>query len=1120
MVFDFMSVGSWTLIYSSPKSLIYRAYRKLDRQPFVIKVINNTLPIDRQLILLRDRYTTLDNLNLNGVIQLYSLEYYRDRYTLVMEDGGISLLEYSKSQPLPIEHFLRIAIKLAEIFAELYPKQVIHKDIKPSHILINPDTQEIKLIDFSIASFLPRKIQTIKNPNLLEGTLAYLSPEQTGRMNRGIDYRTDLYSLGVTFYQLLTGQLPFQSNEAIELVHCHLAKIPLPVHQVNPQIPIALSNIVSKLMAKNAEDRYQNALGLKYDLQQCLTQWQTTGNITEFAIAKRDRRDPLRGALRDRFLIPEKLYGRENEVQTLLNAFEKVASGNSELLLIAGYSGIGKTAIVNEIHKPIVQKRGYFIQGKFDQFNRHVPLSALVQAFRGLIRQILGETDKQLEQWKSRIIEALGENGRVIVEVIPELEKIIGVQPNPLILNGDAAQNRFNLLFEKFIQVFAQKEHPLVIFLDDLQWADSASLDLIKLLSENNNKGYLLSIGAYRDNEVDDAHPLMLTIAKIDKTKTTVNKINLAPLTELQVNRLVADTLNCSEEIAFPLTRLVYRKTQGNPFFTDRFLKTLQEDELITFNFDLGLWESNLKEIQGLTITDDVVEFVMIQLQKLPKTSQEILKIAACLGNQFDLKTLAIASKKTETEISENLGQLLEEGLILPKSDNYKYCQNWDFKINNLELDIAENTVNYYSYKFLHDRIQQAAYSLLAEEEKPATHYHIGNLLLNNFSETEREVHLFEIVGHLNRGLSLIKATDEREKLIQLNLMAARKARTATAYGAAVNYCTTAIDLLVADAWKTNYELTLTLHNERLESACLNKDYEKLSELGETILQNATSILDTIPVYESLIAKARSQGDFFRAIAIGLQVLKLLGVEFPQQLTPEDIAEAAAKTRQLWQEKSPLSLLNLPSMNDPHQIAMMQIMTSLSASAFIANPPLLLLLVFKQVELSINNGNCPISIFAYADYGVLLCGMFQDIDGGYEFTQLALSLLEQYQIKAFKSRVYFIVNAFIRHWKEPLDKCIAFLLEGYKSGLETGNWENVALNLITYSVYKYYGDRELKELSKEINNYGQFIKQSKEEAALKQHEVLQQAILNLLGDSEVPYYLNGAIFNAKQTIPL
>ncbi len=705
---NFTLTGYQTLdrIYAGTRTLVYRGTRLCDKRPVAIKVLRSEYPSFTELVQFRNQYTIAKNLNLPGIIETYSLEAYQNSYALIMEDfGGISLQAWTEQgEILPnLRDFLQMAIDISNTLDILCRHRIIHKDIKPPNILINPQTRQVKLIDFSIASLLPRETQTLMNPNVIEGTLGYLSPEQTGRMNRGIDYRTDFYSLGVTFYELLAGQLPFQSNDAMELVHSHIAKQPPSLHEVNPQIPPVLSEIVSKLMAKNAEDRYQSALGLKFDLEFCLQQLEESGQIEGFEIAQRD--------LCDRFSIPEKLYGRETEVETLLEAFERVSSGTTEMTLVAGFSGIGKTVVVNEVHKPIVRQRGYFIKGKFDQFNRNIPFSAFVQAFRDLMGQLLSESDEKLENWQTQILQALGDNGQVIIEVIPELEKIIGQQPPATELSGTAAQNRFNLLFQNFIKVFAKPEHPLVMFLDDLQWADSASLQLMQLLMSESGIGYLLVIGAYRDNEVFAAHPLMLTLDTVVKAGATVNTITLESLSTESLNDLVADTLNCVPALARPLTDLVAQKTQGNPFFATQFLKALHQDGLITFDMQAGHWQCDIVRVREAALTDDVVEFMALQLQKLPGCTQDKLKIAACIGNSFDLETLATVTEESPIEIATNLWIALQEGLIFPTNEVYK------FYVGRATED-AVLTSEIVSYKFLHDRVQQAAYSLIPDQQK------------------------------------------------------------------------------------------------------------------------------------------------------------------------------------------------------------------------------------------------------------------------------------------------------------------------------------------------------------------------------------------------------------------
>ncbi|AFY81975.1 putative ATPase [Oscillatoria acuminata PCC 6304] len=1093
------------LIYPGNRTHVYRGVHQQSQQPVVIKVMKRDYPTFGELAQFRNQFVITKNIEIPGIVRTLALEALGNGYAIVMEDSGsISMEQYLENQSLNLLEIIEIAIQLTAILHQLHQQRIIHKDIKPANILIHPNSGQITLIDFSIASLLPKETQAIQSPQGLEGTLAYLAPEQTGRMNRGIDYRTDFYALGVTLYELLTGQLPFHSDDPLEVIHSHIAKTPTPVHEVKPEIPAMLGAIAAKLMAKNAEDRYQSALGLHHDLQECLNQWQARGEITEFALGQRD--------LSDRFNIPEKLYGRETEVAQLLAAFERVAEGTSELLLVAGFSGIGKTAVINEVHKPIVRQHGYFIKGKFDQFNRNIPLNAFIQAFRDLVGQLLSESDQQLQIWQAKILVALTESAQVIIDLIPELERITGPQPPASELSGEAAQNRFNLLFQNFIQVFATVEHPLVIFIDDLQWADSASLSFMQRLLTKAQGQYLLVLGAYRDNEVFPGHPFLMTVHALEKANVTLETLTLGPLKAESLNHLIADAFQAPESVVQPLMTLVMQKTQGNPFFVTQFLKALHQDGLISFDREARHWHYDLVQVQDAALTDDVVAFMALQLQKLPTETQRVIQLAACIGNQFDLATLAIVSEQSSTDTATALWKALQDGLILPTSQVYKFFQGTE----PADLESSANP----TYRFLHDRIQQAAYSLIPEVHRATIHYRIGRLLLSHFSSATQEERIFEIVGHLNSSIGLIVNPTERIDLARWNLIAGRKAMNSNAYGAALDYLNQAIDLLPEDAWTEHYTFTLELHHHRLDAAYLNTQFENLEIWGESVLQQASSLLDQIKVYETRMMALRSQGRFLEVVGTGLQVLKLLGIEFPDQPTSDDIDAAYQRSRQAWQGREPMSLLDLPAMQDLHLLATMQILTKLVPSAHIAAPRLLPLLSFKQIELSIQHGNSPVSIFSYADYGLILCGIIGDIPTGYEFGKLSLALLEHLQITPFKSRAYFIVNAFSRHWQEPLQHSIPLLLEGYRCGLESGDWECVALNLLAASHYQYWAGQELQRLAEEMVIYRQVIDKVKQEATLKSHEIYLQTVWNLLGQAKVPYRLQGHIFNTDESLPL
>ncbi|WDD33160.1 AAA family ATPase [Nostoc sp. UHCC 0926] len=1110
-------------LYNGSKTLVYRGYRETDSLRVVIKLLKNPYPGFSELVQFRNQYTIAKNLNSPLIIQTYSLEPYQNGYVLVMEDfGGISLKEWGTGSSLRnLTEFLQIAIALCNTLDILYHQRIIHKDIKPANILINPETRQVKIIDFSIASLLPRETQTLINPNLLEGTLAYISPEQTGRMNRGIDYRTDFYSVGVTFYELLTGELPFQSNDPMELVHCHIAKLPPNMNkshlhkapfpyqgegcsEVDFPIPQVLCDIVMKLMAKNAEDRYQSALGLKFDLENCFTQLQKTGSIEHFEIAQRD--------VCDRFVIPDKLYGRQTEVEILFQAFERVSLGATEMILVAGFSGIGKTAVVNEVHKPIVRQRGYFIKGKYDQFQRNTPFSAFVQAFRDLMGQLLTESDTQIQEWKSKLLEAVGENGQVIIEVIPELKRIIGIQPPAPELSGTAAQNRFNLLFQKFTQVFTIAEHPLVIFLDDLQWADSASLKLMQLLMTDS--GHLLIIGAYRDNEVNPVHPLMLTLSEIEKALFTINTITLAPLSQVQVNYLVADTLKCSENLALPLSLLVSQKTQGNPFFATQFLKALHQDELIEFSFESGCWECDITRVTQQAVTDDVVAFMAFQLRRLPSSTQNVLQLAACIGNQFDLRTLTIVSEKSEIEIAACLWKALQEGLILPNDDIYK------FYVGQESQAVTQEISQTFKYKFLHDRVQQAAYSLIPEKQKKATHLQIGKLLLQNTLYIKEEDKIFEIVNQLNIALILIVDPIERKQLVKLNLKAGTKAKLATAYTLAVEYLTIGLQLLPHESWHSQYELTLVLYQSITEVLCLSGDFERMESYATVVLQQAKTLLEQIPIYNVKIQAYMAQAQHKKALQIALTVLLSIGVELPQQVNQTDIECELEQTKRLLADKAATDLLELPKMTDVTILAAMQILSSIMSAAYQADPALFRVIVFKQVQLSILYGNAPESTYAYASYGLILCGVLGEIDTGYEFGEMALLLLDHLNAFKLKSKTLFAVNCFIRHWKSPVKETLNPLLQAYTSGLETGDIEYAVMSAYVFGRYAYLSGHGLHELAQAMGNYGTIMHQLKQTTYLNFNSIYYQSVLNLLGMADNPCFLIGEIYDEVTMLPL
>ena len=1112
-------------IYSGVQTMVYRAWRVADGKPVIIKTLRNTHPSFRELVQFRNQFVISSNLDSPHIVKPLALERYDNGYLLIMPDqGAISLKQYltdsaagikavghqsrgetAIAQKLPhqkLQFVLKVALQLTTALHHLSTERVVHKDIKPANILIHPQTGYVQLIDFSIASLLPKEQQEPVNPKGLEGTLAYIAPEQTGRMNRGIDYRTDFYSLGVTLYELLTGQRPFLVEDPLALLYCHIAQNPVPPSDLRDShgqpYPAMLSAIIMKLMAKNAEDRYQSALGLKYDLGRCVQSLAETGNIAPFTLGERD--------ICDRFNIPEKLYGREQDVTILLEAFERVAHGNSEMMLVAGFSGIGKTAVVNEVHKPIARQRGYFIKGKFDQVNRNIPFSAFVQAFRDLMGQLLGEDDAGLQQWRAKILEAVGEHGQVLIEVIPELEQVIGPQPPVPELSGHASQNRFHFLFEKFIAVFTTAAHSLTIFVDDLQWADAASFKLMQILAGNQQSKYLLLLGAYRDNEVSAAHPLRLLLANLAQQDVKISTIALKALSQDHVAQLVAASLSCPMVIARPLSDLIYQQTQGNPFFTTQYLKGLHEDSLITFNPDRGRWQWDLVQLQHTTMTNDVVAFMAQRLQKLPRATQNTLKLAACIGNQFDLKTLAMVCEDAVETIATNLWDALLEGLLLPVTDSYKFFQDnpkSDAHTTAHPNDIAVD------YRFLHDRVQQAVYSLIPAGDRHRTHYRIGQCLLAQYQTIPSEDMLFTMVEQLNKGHTLLVDTAEKNNLAQLNLSAARKAKTATAYAAALEYAQAGINLLADDSWESHYALTLDLFTELLEIQYLNTNFDAIEELAAPILTNTQTVLDKIKVYEVKIRAWIGKGDQHQALETGLEVLEILNISFCEN-RPNKVSNIP-------------SLVEAPEMSSPELLAAMKIMEFIITPAWAVSADYFQKVTFTMVDLSLKYGSCSSSAFGYIWYGTLLCESFGDIDEGYEFGQVAVALLDRFHVEELRSKVLVLYASCIGFWKEHVSNFLSTHLEGLQSGLETGDLEFASYGASEYSQYLFLTGVSLDQVLAESTQKLSIIQHLKQDFHLDYLAPWIQGVVNLLGENKGQREqdkLSGQFFVEEERLPI
>ncbi|WP_036487461.1 AAA family ATPase [Myxosarcina sp. GI1] len=1060
-------------IYESVNSLVYRAVSNSNAQPVILKVLKEDFPTPSELTRYKQEYQITHSLEIEGAIAAYDLLPYESTLAMVLEDfGGVSLDILLRSQKFTLSEFLNLAIEIADILSKIHAVNVIHKDISPANIVFNSHTKQLKIIDFGISTVFTRENPTPKNPDVLEGTLAYMSPEQTGRMNRELDYSTDFYSLGATFYQLLTQRLPFETNDALELVHCHIAKQPLPPHELNREISSMVSQIVMKLLAKTSEERYQSALGLKADLEECLRQLQQR-QINQFPLGRYD--------LSDRFKISQKLYGRESEIATLLNAFERITRKveNSpiqspiELMLVAGFSGIGKSVLVRELYKPITQQRGYFISGKFEQFQRNIPYSAVIAAFKSLVQQLLTESEARLAQWREKLLAAFGVNGQIIIDVIPEVEKIVGSQPPVQLLEPTENQNRFNTVFRNFIWVFCQRLHPLVIFLDDLQWGDSASLNLIERVMNDTRIEYLLLLGAYRDNEVNPNHPTILTIERLKEQGAAINTIFLDPLQPEQIVQLIADTLHSEPETVTPLAELVAQKTLGNPFFINEFLKTIDRENLLTFNLQQRCWQWDIKEIEALGITDNVVDLMLGKLRKLPQPTQKAIRLAACIGNSFDLATLSIIYEKLAFETFQDLLPAIQLNLIQPVS----------------ELSITseapiESELVIQNYKFRHDRIQQAAYALIDESQKKAVHLQIGKLLLQRFSAEELSAKIFTLVDHLNQGRELIQDSTEAIELAQLNLQAGKKAKKATAYAASRDYLIQAERGFLGDIWQERYEMALDLYKELAEAEYLNGNFERSLFLIEMALGKAKSTLDRVEFYYLKIIQYTLSGRINEAIESGKTALKNLKIDLPtENLQKAFEAELTEYQKNIDGQKISL-LYDHHDTVIPEKKAALKILIRILPAAWIVNPILMYVVGTKMVNLNLKYGHTEKSSIGYASFGVINVQALHDYNTAYKYGCLSVKLADKYNDLSSKLGASQFHAGMILPWLKHIKLSERINIEGIDAGLQAGELQPVGYSS-AYNFYNFiYQGKNLDLLLKEASRCLLFSRETQNQWAI------------------------------------
>jgi PAS domain S-box-containing protein len=966
---------------------LYRGRKHNDPSPVLAIVPTTEQPSPQIIRRLDHEYSFAAELDPAWAAKPLAITRHEGRTILILKDpGGEPLdrvLERGQRQPLDLTRFLRAAVGLAKTLGQVHRHGLIHKDIKPANVFVD-DTGNAWLTGFGIASQLPFERQSPEAPEIIAGTLAYMAPEQTGRMNRSIDSRSDLYSLGVTLYEMLTGSLPFTASDPMEWVHCHIARQPAAPSERLNTVPASVSAITMKLLSKTAEERYQTAAGVESDLRRCLSQWESQGCIDNFTLGAHDTPD--------RLMIPEKLYGRDREVDALLTAFDRtVAGGRPELVLVSGYSGIGKSAVVNELHKPLVPPRGLFASGKFDQYKRDIPYATLAQAFQSLVRPLLSKGEEELRKWRDALLDALEPNGLLMVELVPELKHVIGEQPPVPELPPSEAQRRFQLVFRRFIGVFARPEHPLALFLDDLQWLDAATLDLLEDLLTRDDLRHLFLIGAYRDNEVNAMHPLMRKLDAIRQAGAAVEDIVLAPLGQDDLRQLLVDSLHCQQGRAGPLAKLIHEKTTGNPFFAIQFISTLAEEGLLGFGYAEGRWVWDLNRIHAKGYTDNVVELMVGKLNRLQVETQEALKQFACMGNSAEFDMLAMAYEKSTAELHQHLWEAVRTGLIHRSED---------------------------SYRFLHDRVQEAAYSMIPKELRSAAHLRIGMLLAKHTPAAKREEAIFEIVNQLNRGSHLLTSVEDRERVSELNLIAGRRAKVSTAYASALKYLGAGRALLTEDTWGQNYPLIFSI--EYLMAECELQTADKIAAENRLsqLPQRANNRHDYCAATRLRLTLYTTLDRCDRAVEVFLEWLRNQGTVWSNRPSRDDVLREYERIWALLGGRRIEDLMDLPLVVDPEVLDTFDVFTEIVTPSILFDEHLSTLVVCRLVTLSLEHGNSDAACFAYVWLAMFAGPRLGNYKDGFRFGQLGYDLVEKRGLTRYQARTYMSLGAMVMPWAQ------------------------------------------------------------------------------------------------------
>jgi predicted ATPase/class 3 adenylate cyclase len=1061
--------------------------------PRLVTVLDHDDPA--RLLELETEFRITRELNIAGVRRALARGELEGRPALYSSwFAGSTLEEVFASARQPLERTLDLAQKAAEIVSRLHAARVLHGRLGPRAFRVDAALRELELSGLGFATRLDVELPQDGEAFATDERSAYASPEQTGRMNRPVDWRSDLYSLGAVFYLMLTGEPPFGAADTAELAYRLIATPPRPPRELVPELPEMLSELVLKLLAKDAEDRYQSADALYADLARCRELYGNLQDIPRFELAQHDS-----GA---HFRLPRKLYGRETELGQLLAALERTSSGSSELLLVGGVAGAGKTALVREVLRPLASRRGRYVEGKFEQFQRELPFSAFAQAFAAWVQQVLSESDDELVRLRVRVKEAVGELGDLLTRLVPDLELVIGAQPPVPQVGPSDALHRFQYVLRRFLLSLSDEAHPLALFVDDLQWADPASLELLTTLMSTRDARHLLVIGAYRSEELSSAHALSLCFDELARARAPLSRLELSLLDEQALSALISDALSTSRERVEPLARFIWARTQGNALFVRQLLHSLYEDGAIRFNHQVSSWEWDLEqETQQAPL--DLLELFGAKAARLEPDTRDALVRGAYLGSRFDLDALAAVTGVSLGELGRRLEPAVREGLLLPVGMGHRY----------VAAGLRPDTEHGPSYVFPHDRVQQAVYSSVQAHERPALHLELGRRLRDRPpAPRARSDQVFQVAHQLNSGRALIVEAAERRSLALLNLEAGLSAKRSAAYAAALEHLSIGLSIIGVEGWRADYQLSLELHTQAGECAYLAAVPELMATHTESVLQHGRSILDKMPVFLLLVDAYTSQNRLNEALAKGLEALAALGVTFPRSPRLPHVMLGLGRTKLLLAGKDVPALARQRTMQDAHKLQAMLLLERMVPPAYMSGSMLFPLLVFAMVDLSVKYGNSPLSAFGYASFAITLSGVLGDIRSGSMFGKLGYETLEQTRAETFRVKVLFVLYVFIKHWTEPLASCASPLLGAYRVGMEAGNLVGATWSAYYRLLWLYFTARPLAELEREASTYSAIFHDLGQTAAFRRNDMLRQVMLNLMGRTADPVAFSGETY--------